>query len=116
MYIAKTAVSPAVQVADPGLLASGLARPTLSVFGEDAYPSVERKAAALLESLARHHTLVDGNERLAWTATVVFLRVNGIDLSYGSVDEAEEFVLAVAADHLRLDDIEGWIAKHVSLV
>ena len=113
MIIAQAAVGPQVRVADPGLLASAVTRPSMSVFGEDAYPSLELKAAALLESLARNHTLVDGNKRLAWTATVVFLRINGLDLTYASVDEAEAFVLAVAADHLSLTGIETWIADRV---
>ena len=107
MIIAQAAVSPQVRVADPGLLASALARPSMSMFGEDAYPTLQRKAAALLESLTRNHTLVDGDKRLAWTATVVFLRLNDVDLTYASVDEAEAFVLAVSADHLSLDEIEA---------
>lgn len=111
MIIAQTTVGPGVRVADPGLLGSALTRPSMSVFGEDAYPSLERKAAALMESLARNHVLVDGNKRLAWTATVVFLRINGSDLTYASVDEAELYVLAVAAEHLSLDEIETWIAE-----
>lgn len=81
MIIAQAAIGPQVQVADPGLLASALTRPSMSVFGADAYSSLERKAAALLESLARNHVLVDGNKRLAWTATMVFLRTNGSDLT-----------------------------------
>ncbi|RYZ27150.1 MAG: type II toxin-antitoxin system death-on-curing family toxin [Propionibacteriaceae bacterium] len=116
MIIAQTAVGPSVRVADPGLLGSAMTRPSMSVFGEDAYPGLERKAAALMESLARNHVLVDGNKRLAWTATVVFLRINGFDLTYTSVDEAEAFVLAVAADHLSLEGIETWIADHTAPV
>ena len=112
MIIAQAAVGPEVRLADPGLLASALARPSVSAFGEDAYPTLGRKAAALMESLARNRTLVDGNKRLAWTSTVAFLRINGADLVYSSVDEAEAFVLAVTADHLQLDDIEAWIEAH----
>jgi len=51
-------------VRDHGLLESALARPQTSVFGDDAYPTVEEKAAALLHSIARNHALVDSNERL----------------------------------------------------
>ena len=54
---------------DAGLLASAVARPQSSVFGQDAYPGVWEKAAALMESLGRNHALVDGNKQLAWTAT-----------------------------------------------
>lgn len=67
-----------------------------------------------MESLARNHTLVDGNQRLAWTSTVAFLRLNGLDLVYASVDEAEAFVLAVTADHLQLAEIESWIEARVN--
>lgn len=113
MVIAREAVGADVQLADPGLLASALTRPSMSVFGADAYDSIERKAAAQLESIARNHTLVDGNKRLAWVATVIFLRINGFNL-YADADDGEAFVLAVAADHLSLDDIEAWIAAHVT--
>jgi hypothetical protein len=52
--------------------AAAAARPRTTVFGEDAYPAFEDKAAALLHSLVRNHALVDGNERLAWAAARVF--------------------------------------------
>jgi death-on-curing protein len=64
-------------VRDVGLLDSAAARPRSSVFGEDAYPKLDLKAAALLHSIARNHALLDGNKRLAWLATVVFLDLNG---------------------------------------
>ena len=60
-----------------GLLESALARPQASVFGQDAYPELEHKAAALLHSLARNHALVDGNKRLALAATLAFLASTG---------------------------------------
>jgi death-on-curing protein len=63
-------------VRDIGLLDSGTARPRSSAFGADAYPTLELKAAALLHSLVCNHALVDGNKRLAWLATVVFLDLN----------------------------------------
>ncbi|MFE6924138.1 type II toxin-antitoxin system death-on-curing family toxin [Nocardia sp. NPDC057663] len=88
-------------VRDYGLLDSALARPQSSVFGQDAYPDVWQKAAALMESLARNHGLVDGNKRLAWYATWVFLHLNGAPLDETfDVDRAEEFVLAVCQGHL----------------
>ena len=63
-------------VRDVGLLDSAAARPRSNAFGENAYPSLDLKAAALLHSIARNHALVDGNKRLAWLATVVFLDLN----------------------------------------
>ncbi|MFD7500553.1 type II toxin-antitoxin system death-on-curing family toxin [Streptomyces sp. NPDC059850] len=94
------------EVRDYGLLESALARPQASVFGQDAYPDVWQKAAALMESLARNHGLVDGNKRLAWYATWVFLHVNGHPLSADfDVDDAERFVLGVCQGELDVPKI-----------
>jgi death-on-curing protein len=64
-------------IRDAGLLASALARPATTLFGDDAYPSLALKAAALLESVVRNHSFVDGNKRSAWTMMVAFLWMNG---------------------------------------
>ena len=93
-------------VRDYGLLDSALARPQSSVFGQDAYPDVWQKASALMESLARNHALVDGNKRLAWYATWVFLHMNGHPLDpQFDVDEAERFVLDVCQGELDVPTI-----------
>lgn len=89
-------------VRDFGLLESALARPQASPFGEDAYPSIHDKAAALLHSLARHHGLVDGNKGLALAATIAFYGVNGMRLALTN-DRAYELVVDVASG--RLDDV-----------
>ena len=65
------------------------------MFGEDAYPDLHLKAAALLHSLARNHALVDGNKRLAWTSCLTFLAINGQWIS-APEDERFEFVIRVA--------------------
>jgi death on curing protein len=91
-------------VRDLGLLDSSCARARSTAFGADAYPRLEEKAAALLHSLARNHALVDGNKRLAWLATVVFLDLNGrtADLD----DEAAfDLVMAVAEGSLDVAEI-----------
>jgi death-on-curing protein len=90
-------------VKDAGLLASALARPTTTVGGADAYPSLPEKAAALLESLAQNHALVDGNKRTAWTLTSLFLWMNGHILAMGA-DDAFDLVVGVASGHLALDE------------
>ncbi|WP_371102389.1 type II toxin-antitoxin system death-on-curing family toxin [Streptomyces sp. PU_AKi4] len=99
-------------VRDYGLLDSALARPQSSVFGQDAYPDVWQKAAALMESLARNHALVDGNKRLAWYATWVFLHMNGhpLDPEF-DVDEAEEFVLDVCQGALDVPKIASKLPR-----
>ena len=109
LRIADAAISGRVAVRDVGLLESALARPRTSLFGEDAYPDVHLKAAALLHSLAGNHALVDGNKRLAWAATAVFLGVNGHRV-VTSDDEVVEFVLAVAAgEETELVRITDWL-------
>jgi len=87
-----------------GLLDSAAARPRSSAFGEDAYPTVTLKAAALLHSITSNHALVDGDQRLAWLATTVFLDLNGLapDLSDG---EAFDLVWQVAAPWLHVEGI-----------
>ena len=93
-----------VEIRDVGLLESASARPRSTAFGEDAYPSIHAKAAALLHSIARNHPLVDGNKRLALAASIAFYGLNGFRLT-ASNDEAYELVMAVAAGEL--DDVEG---------
>lgn len=106
LVVAGHAVGGAPQVRDYGLLESALARPRSSVFGQDAYPDVWSKAAALLESLGRNHALVDGNKRLAWTAAWTFLEVNGHPLAEGfDVDDAEQFMHAAVTGQLDVQRI-----------
>jgi death on curing protein len=83
-------------VRDVGLLSAAAARPRASAFGEDAYPDVWTKAAALLHSIVRNHPLVDGNKRLGWLSCAVFLELNGIDATQASNDDVYELVLRVA--------------------
>jgi death on curing protein len=104
LEITREAVGGHVVVGDYGLLESALARPRASVFGQDAYPDLHLKAAALLHSVARIQALVDGNKRLAWTACRTFLAVNGQWIG-ASEDERFDFVIGVATGVLDLDEI-----------
>lgn len=88
-----------VEVRDYGLLEAALARPRATAFGEDAYPTLTDKAAALLHSLARNHALVDGNKRLALSGLIAFLGMNGRRLTLTN-DEAFDLVMAVATGEL----------------
>ena len=76
-------------IRDVGLLGSAAARPQTTVFGQDAYPELIGKAAALLQSIVNNHPLVDGNKRLGWIALVTTLAINDIVLD---VDDDEEDV------------------------
>ena len=91
-------------VRDVGLLESAAVRPQAQPFGLDAYPDLALKAAALLHSLARNHPLVDGNKRLAWLATVVFLDLNGSAPDLDD-DAAFNLVMDVAAGSADVEEI-----------
>lgn len=82
-------------VKDHGLLESAVHRPRQSVFGEDAYPSLFDKAAALLESLVKNHCFHNGNKRTAYLVTKSFLLLNGYHL-FMERKYAVEFVVDIA--------------------
>ncbi|HET6635270.1 MAG TPA: type II toxin-antitoxin system death-on-curing family toxin, partial [Streptomyces sp.] len=96
-----------VAVRDLGLLASALHRPQSQMFGVEAYTDVFEKAAALLQSLAINHPLVDGNKRTAWICVVVFLDLNGVDMAEVDQDRAFGLMLDVAAG--KAEEV-AWIA------
>jgi death-on-curing protein len=101
-----------LHIRDEGLLFSALARPSASAFGADAYPSLELKAAALMSSVARNHSLFDGNKRFSWYLTLAFLRLNGFRLVMPS-DAAFDLVLAVARGELELDETATALGRHL---
>lgn len=91
-------------IRDVGLLESAAARAASTVFGAEAYPTLELKAAALLQSLCKNHPLVDGNKRIALYATSVFLWCNDLEIALTD-DQAFELVMDVAAGHIDVDAI-----------
>jgi len=93
-------------IRDIGLLGSAAARPQTTAFGEDAYPDLLLKAAALLQSLVNDHPLVDGNKRLGWLAAAVFLELNGIQATRASNNAVYDLVIWVASTNPDLPDIE----------
>lgn len=99
-------------IRDVGLLASALARPATTVMGAEAYPDLALKAAALLESVARFHPLIDGNKRTAWTLMVLLLWVNGYRHDF-TTDEGFELVVGVAAGTIELRDSAAKISRHL---
>lgn len=92
-------------IRDIGLLGSAAARPQTTVFGEDAYPDLITKAAALLQSIVGNHALVDGNKRLGWVATAVFLEINGVAVTQLSNDDVYDFVITIASTHQTVEQI-----------
>jgi death-on-curing protein len=88
-----------VDVRDLGLLDAAVGRPQASAFGEEAYRDIHEKAAALLQSIARNHALVDGNKRLALASVLAFYGMNSFRARMSN-DEAYDLVMAVATGQL----------------
>ena len=99
LHVAERALGGSPRVRDLGLLESAAIRPQTTALGEDAYPDLETKTAALLASIANNHALVDGNKRLALAATIAFLGVNRRRLTLTN-DGAYDLVMAVASGGL----------------
>lgn len=98
-------------VRDHNLLRSAVRRPFLILFGEEQFPTLLDKAAALLHSLAYHHLFADGNKRTAARATAVFLQMNGITVRW-SPAEMQTFVLEVAKGMVSVEQISAWLQDH----
>ena len=93
-------------VRDLGLLNAAALRPQTTLMGQDAYRSTAAKAAALLESLAKNHALIDGNKRLGWAACSVFLSLNALEISETvSNDDVYDLVVAVASSRVMLEQV-----------
>lgn len=100
-------------VRDLGLLDSAAHRPQTSLLGEDAYPSIDEKAAVLLESIVRNHPLIDGNKRLGWIAAVMFLELNGLRVD-APLDDAYDLVIAVATGAMTYQESAARLAAWTS--
>ena len=103
--LAERLLGPNPPIRDVGLLGSAVARPQATAFGAEAYPDIWTKAAALLLSIVKNHALVDGNKRLGWLATAVFLHLNGIDVSVAGNDDVYDLVMDVAAENRSIAEV-----------
>ena len=99
LYVAERTLGRDYAVRDYGLLEAAVARPQATVFGKDAYPDLDTKAAALLHSVARNHALIDGNKRLALASIIAFYGLNGRRMTLAN-DAAYNLVMSVAAGEL----------------
>jgi death-on-curing protein len=98
-------------VRDVSLLESALARPHASFDGEDLYPGIYEKAAALMHSLLKNHAFVDGKKRTALAATGIFLKLNDIILQ-NKHEEELQFALQVENESITLRDIAIWLENN----
>lgn len=102
----------AIGIRDLGMLESAIAQPRMTFGGEELYPSLIDKAAALGFSLVMNHPFVDGNKRIAHAAMETFLVLNELEIS-ASVYEQEQIVLALASGGLERSRFVDWLRQHV---
>jgi len=102
----------ATALRDLGALESAIAQPRASFGGNDLYPSLEEKAAALAFSLIQNHPFVDGNKRAGHAALETFLVLNEKEL-FADADEGERIILAVASGTCGRDGLLEWIRSHM---
>lgn len=95
---------------DKGALEAAAARPQMTFGGEDLYPDLAEKAAALLHSLVMNHPFVDGNKRVGAMAAELLLAVNGVDLT-ASDEDFIELTLAAARGELSAEAIAIWFRQ-----
>lgn len=100
---------------DMGMLESAVARPRATFAGADLYPDQWTKAAALMHSLILNHPFMDGNKRVALTATGVFLDLNGYRMTISN-QEAVDLILSVISGELDLEAISAWLEQHSQAV
>lgn len=96
---------------DERLLESALESPFQSYAGEELYPSIQAKAARLCYGLVKNHAMVDGNKRIGAHAMLVFLAINGYELSY-TQKELSDMILEVASGEKNYEDILQWLLDH----
>jgi death-on-curing protein len=98
-------------VRDLSLLESAIAQPKMTFDGQELYPTLIEKAAALGFSLIMNHAFVDGNKRVGHGATETFLVLNGIEIA-ATVDEQESLIVAIASGTLKREHFVEWLERH----
>ena len=96
-----------------GALESSLAQPRMTFGGEELYPTIVEKAAALGFSLIKNHPFVDGNKRAGHAVIEVFLVLNGFEID-APVDEQQKIVLQVASGELERKEFTDWLRARVT--
>ncbi len=98
-------------IRDVGLLGSAVARPQTTLGPDDAYPTIWLKAAALLQSIVGNHALIDGNKRLGWLATAVFLEINDASVATAPNADVYDLVMTIASSTEDLEVIAGQLER-----
>jgi len=97
---------------DLGRLESSIATQTQNVFGEELYPNIEDKSAAVIRSIIADHPFVDGNKRTAMIAGLVLLDLNNMQFIF-KAGEIEDYAVKIATDHLDVPEISAWLKAHI---
>src|SRR5665647_1490139 len=115
VIIQKFSPSEQIGILSQPLLESAVYRPQQSAFGEDAYPTIIEKAAALFESLGQNHSFQNANKRTAFTTMVVFLRYNGY-LFKMDTKHAEDFTVAMVEHEYSFEKLVAIIKEHSTVI
>lgn len=97
-------------IRDLALFQSAVARPLAAFGGNDLYPDLFTKAAALMHSIIKNHPFVDGNKRTGITAASIFLMHNGFQIT-ASNKELERFTVKIASTNTDIEEIAKWFKK-----
>jgi death-on-curing protein len=97
-------------IRDLGALESAVAQPQMTFGGQELYPTVESKTAAIGFSLVMNHPFIDGNKRVGHAAMETFLILNGFELK-ADVDDSERVILRLAAGQLTREELLKWISS-----
>ena len=100
-----------VGIRDEGMLYLALNNPFQSFGGKELYPDIQAKAARLCFGLVKNHAMLDGNKRLGAHVMLVFMELNGYELSY-SQKELSDVILALASGDIDEREILQWIIEH----
>lgn len=99
-------------IRDQGALEAAIAQPLLSFGGQDLYPTLIEKAAAMGSSLVQNHPFIDGNKRIGHAALEAMLMLNGFQLD-APVDEQESMILGLAAGKIDRETFTDWVKRRV---
>ena len=98
---------------DEGGLESAIVRPFQTFGGEDLYPTVFEKAAAIGESIIMNHPFIDGNKRTGYVLMETILRIEGLCIN-ASDEDLYSFVIKVSTGEIRFKEIKDWLKKNTS--
>lgn len=97
---------------DPGAFESAVTQPTITFAGQELYPTIVEKAAALCFSLVMNHPFIDGNKRVGHFAMETYLVLNGSELD-APVDEQEQVILKLASGEMEREEFTEWLRNHI---